>query len=366
MRILHLRTLSGTGGGPEKTIFNSCDKLREYNITADVFYIIDNSSSNIEHLKKLAKNANVNVFVVCENSPFSLNTIRTFKKIIKEGNYDIVHSHEYKTNLFAALYKKDSGYKFITTAHGYNPTSIREHIYYQLDRFSFKKADVIITPAKFFKDYLSENFKVKKDKIKVIYNGIDVKEYSFNPHSMKKVPNILYLGRLSKEKNIPLLIYCVAKLRDDNIDVKLTIAGDGQEKERLESLISKLRLYGEIELTGFVERKNVGKIFSESDIFVLPSRTEVLPNVILEAMAVGIPIIASNVGGIPELIRDGIDGFLFESDNLVSLVQKIKTLIESPEAGGQFVRNARKRVEELFTFEKHINETVKTYKELVQ
>ncbi len=365
MKILHLRTLAHTGGGPEKTIFNSCKAFAQKNIQADALYIVNPKSTNIKNLSQLAKNAGIRLFVIEETNPLSLKTFRTMQTILSDQQYDIVHSHDYKTHLLAAILRRKFGYKYIATVHGYNATTLREKIYYQFDRFSLRRANLVIAPAKFLADELKRKFKINN--IEVVYNGIELNEYPFAEFDKAKFTapfNLLYLGRLSAEKNVKLLIEAIALLSERGFNLRLKIAGAGPQEKYLKRLVEVKGLNHCIEFTGFLERTKIHELLSSADIFVLPSKTEVFPNVLLEAMAVGTPVIATKVGGVEELIRDETDGLLVNSDDVNQLTQKIEFLINHPELACNFAVSARKRIEQHFTFANHFVRTIEIYEEL--
>lgn len=366
MRVLHLRTLSGTGGGPEKTIFNSSYRLKEYGCNTDIVYIVDPDSKAIPSLEDLSSRLGVNLIWIKEKSGFSIDTIRKLKGIFLDSSYDIVHSHDYKSNLFAVLLARGAGCRVVITLHGYNPTTLRERIYYCLDRFSFKKSDAIITPAYYLKRYIEKKYRADPDKVSVIYNGIDISDYEFMPSIRKGsdslTSKIIYAGRLSREKRVFLLIEAVRILISDGFNVFLTIAGDGRERPALEELVKKEGISSSVLFTGYISQGELRSLLYEQDILVLPSEREGLPNVLLEAMAVGVAAVASRVGGVDELIRDGIDGLLFDpEEGPAAIAWRIKRLIEQPSYREGLIRSARQRIESNFTFDRHIESTVRLY-----
>ncbi len=364
MKILHLRTLADSGGGPDKTIFKLCGCLNgKADIRADVGYIVNPMNVDVNRLQRLAESEGIKLFVIEERWPFSINTLRAIKRILQKGRYDIVHSHDYKTHFFSSFLRGHCTYKCVATVHGYNATSFRERLYYQVDRVTLKKVDVVITPGKYLAKFLGRKFGLER--VKVIYNGIDLKEWpirQFDVDKFSNLPfNLLYLGRLSREKNIELLIKALGLLLKETENVRLRIAGTGREHEYLKSFAKSSGLDDYIEFVGFVTREEICELLSSSDILILPSRTEIFPNVLLEAMAVGVPVIASNVGAVNELIRDGRDGLLFDSGDVFQLKEKIRFMMSQPDLACQFVRSARQRIEEEFTFDEHLRKTIELY-----
>ncbi len=365
MKILHLRTLSDRGGGPEKTIFNSCKKLYEYDIRADVAYIIDSSGVDGVMLREGAQASGINLFVIEESCPFSLQTFRNFKGILYEGGYDIVHSHDYKTHFLAAIYKKRFGYGFVATVHGYNATTFREKIYYRIDRFSLGRADIVIVPGQYLAEELKKKFNIRN--VEVVYNGIDLNDWRFRRLGEKDKSdrfNLLYVGRLSREKNVELLLNACGMLLEEGAAVRLTIVGEGREEKRLKTIVRDKGIRDFVDFVGFVSHEKLYDLLVFADVLVLPSVTEVFPNVLLEAMSVGVPVIASNVGAVGELVRNGIEGLLFDSGNVCQLKEKIELVMSKPDLAQQFALSARTRVEREFSFDKHLRETIALYEKI--
>ncbi len=365
MKLLHLRTLSDSGGGPEKTIFNVCKYHNDSgDILAEIAYIIDPMTVDKNRLEKKARAAGSKLFIVEENHPLSLKTLRTLKEILDVGRYDVVHSHDYKTNLVAGLFKKHFGYKFVVSIHGYNATTFRERIYYQFDRISLKKADVVVTPGRCLAEELKSKLGLKD--VRVIYNGIDLNKWAFfesNKSDYSCPIELLYVGRLSAEKNVELLIDACSILKNE-FEIRLTLAGTGESYAELRNRVSEKGLVENVEFAGFVSQNDVYDLLTRCDIFVLPSKTEVLPNSLLEAMAVGVPVIASDVGSVSELIRDGKEGLLFKSGNVNELTEKIRQLILDFAFGCRLAYSARKRIESDFTFDMYLNKTIDLYESL--
>ena len=193
-----------------------------------------------------------------------------------------------------------------------------------------------------------------------IYNGVDESEFApnFDPAATLEVRNSLEIpresfviggvGRLAEEKNFSLLIRAVADLISNGLDVHLLLVGDGPETQQLRQLAAALGISEQIRFAG--ARKDVRPYLSNMDVFVLPSRAvETFSNAALEAMALSIPVIQSNIGGAAEMIDDGVSGLLFPSEDLDRLVRLLRNLVESEERRSSIGRAARKRVIDRFT-----------------
>jgi len=369
-RILHLRTVSGTGGGPDKTILKSCEYLSSAGNTAEAFYIL-NRDRDTGVLQSAAKKLGVTMHTVMENGPISVLTLWALGQVLRNGNYDIVHTHDYKANVLAGVFRTKYHYKIVATAHGYNPTTRRELLYYQLERWIFKyMVHVVIAPTQEMRQRLG-GFGIDMKKVHIIPNGIETTgrqsaliKLTHQPAlSSNRHVQLLYIGRLSEEKSLENLLRAVVILREDNIMVKLMIAGDGPSRLQIENHIREWQLEDNVSLAGFVS--DVNPLLQTADILVNPSRTECMPNSLLEAMLAGGPVVATDVGGVREMIRDQVDGWLCPPENPAALAEAIKTLVLNPAIAKSMATSAHERVMNEFTFEKHIEKTLAIYRQIL-
>jgi len=201
------------------------------------------------------------------------------------------------------------------------------------------------------------------NKLKLIENGINVEEFENiergflrNKFGLKDQKILVTICRLHYQKDVKTLIKAVNLLRNENLI--LFIVGDGPDRKNLEKLVDDLNLKGKVKFLGF--QKEVKKILKDSDIFILSTRWEGLPIVVLEAWVSKVPVIVSNVHGIKSLIRDKEDGLLFEFGNEKNLAEKIKTLIENEELKEKLMNNGYLKVKN----EYNLNKTIKQYKKL--
>jgi glycosyltransferase involved in cell wall biosynthesis len=155
---------------------------------------------------------------------------------------------------------------------------------------------------------------------------------------------LLSIGSLNKNKNHALLINALAEMVTSRNSLHLYIIGEGEEQEVLKKQIKELKLEKKITLLGLVDHKSISEWMKATDIFILPSRNEGTPNSLLEAMASGLPVIASKIGGIPELIQENIEGLLFESDSKKDLKEKLNKLIKDNQLQDFLGKNAQKKI----------------------
>lgn len=192
-----------------------------------------------------------------------------------------------------------------------------------------KNADAMIALTKTMKDAM---LKIYQGAIYVIPNGIDLekfKDISVEINHNDKNKTIIFVGTLRPVKGIFYLIEAMRIIKNEYCEAQLLIVGDGVDRDKLRAIVKELNLGDSVSFVGQISNQEIPKYMAKSDIFVLPSLSEGFPNVILEAMAAGLPIIASTVGGIPDFIQNGVHGFLVEPMNSEELAEKISILLNN-------------------------------------
>ncbi len=231
-----------------------------------------------------------------------------------------------------------------------------------LQSFLANKTDKIITPSFYLKSIV-RGWGVPEQKISVVYNAIEPLEgFEISKKEAKekigiKGDIILSIGRLSIWKGFNALVEIMPFLIKENDSFRLVIVGEGEERKNLEKKIENLDLKDVVHLVGRINHKEIPLYFKAADIFVLNSGYEGLSHTILEAMQMGVPIIASNKGGNPELIQDGVNGFLVEYNNKEQIKDVIFKLWKDKNLQEKFVKNSKEKLK-YFSFEKMIKNTL--------
>jgi glycosyltransferase involved in cell wall biosynthesis len=285
----------------------------------------------------------------------------------------ILHSHLFHANFLGRIIGKICGVPIIiSTIHNIDfGGKLREKLLRYTDKFH----DVTIAVSQTVADTMVKKGVVSKEKIRIIYNGIEDKKMEIDKNiSRKKISKelgisnekfiLISVGRLTKQKGYPYMIDAMQILKQ-NFDLIWIILGEGEERTNLEKEIQAKNLQKHIFLLGNVE--NVEEYLNASDIFVMPSLWEGLPLSLLEAMAASLPVIATRVGGIPEVITDGINGFLVAPRSSQELAKKIKYVLNLPsDTREKIVKIARETITHKFSLNKMINEYQKLYQELIE
>jgi len=231
----------------------------------------------------------------------------------------------------------------------------------------------LVTVSEEIKDSLVKTVKIPTKKILTIYSGVDIQRFNIKIDKIKKKEEIGIkgknlvigtVGRLDPIKDYNTLLYCAKEVLNEFPDLKFLFVGDGPVRRDLEKLATKLGLQEKVIFVG--ERMDIPELLNIMDIFVLPSLSEGLSNTILEAMASGLPVVATRVGGNPELIVDGETGFLVPPTDYQSLSKVIIQLLKDTSLTKRMGLAGQERVKKQFSLSKMVNSYEKLYKELIK
>jgi len=225
-----------------------------------------------------------------------------------------------------------------------------------------KNADGIIVPSEYLAGIV-HGWGISKDKIKVIYNGVDFKSSELSKEEARRKIGIfghliLSAGRLVPWKGFRMLIKIMPRVLEINQAFRLVIVGDGPDRKVLESMVRNLGLSNKVYLVGKKTQEELAVYMAAADMFVLNTGYEGFSHQILETMSAGVPVITTAVGGNKEVIEQGENGFLVKYNDEFNLVEAIRSLWNSPELGEEFKEKSKKTLEK-FSSEKMFSETIK-------
>ncbi len=223
-------------------------------------------------------------------------------------------------------------------------------------RFVLGNMSRIVVPSYYLRDILTKHYRVKPDKIAVVYNSVDLKdiEETAAGRRQKHGRQVIAVGRMVRHKRVEGTIAALNKLAGQFPDAALALVGDGPEKESLEKLAEKLGSKQRIKFYGNVDRHKTLQLLQESDIFVLNSIYEGLPHTVIEAMACSVPVVATRIRGTDEAVEDGRTGLLISPDNEKDLAKRITRLLQDRELAERLTRNALVSVKNKFTWESNL------------
>jgi len=310
-----------------------------------------NSTEN--EFVQACKLAGLETHIIQERFLFDLAVIPEIRRLVSLCKPDIVQSHAVKSHFLVRLTGINRGRHWIAFQHGYTWPHLKMRMYNYLDRWSLRAASKVVTVCQTFADDL-EKIGVCPKRIVIQHNSVNPffaatnKEISdlrqtLGISSDSKV--VLCVGRFSREKAQKDLIQAVALLRRENLNrnIKCVFAGDGPD---LQILKDAARFFGIEDWLIFPGRvSDLRPFYTMANLFVLPSHTEGSPNVLLEAMAAGLPIIATAVGGVPEIVRNEEEALLVEKQNPKALAQAIARVLDDNRLQRQLAETARRRIQ---------------------
>lgn len=364
-KILYLTTTSQLSGA-EKMLYELASRLDKEKYAVMVCTIIDDLGGQL--LDRLRKKE---IKTACLKLNRKWKVWRVFKliKIIKGFNPDILQSFLFFDNILGRIFGRFLGVSVIISGQR-NVESYRSGLRNFFDKVTLPLADCVVSNTRAGKKILIRRERVAEEKVKVIYNGISIsKEIEKNSkpeilnskqilNSKSQIQKIGFVGSLTKQKGLSYLMEAVAQLKDEKI--QLIIIGDGKEKEKLKNQAKRLGIDSLVFFAG--RKENAWQYMKAFDLFILPSLWEGMPNVILEAMSQKVPVVASKVGGVPELIEDRETGFLVKPKNSKALADKIKYVLNlSQEERTAIGERAKKVVMERFSFEKMVGKYQELY-----
>lgn len=368
IKICYLITGLNTGGA-EMMLYRLLKQLDKTRYSIIVVSIIP-LGKIADKIKKLG----IDVISMDMTSKLDVSAIFRLVRFLKDYKPTILHSYLFHANLLGRIAGKIAGVPIIIS-------SIRNTIFGgQIRELALRYTDFLSDATTIICETAAKRMisrkVVPKEKLHVIYNGIDPKMYeNFSEDDRQKmrmefnIPDtatlLISVGRLQKQKGYPYLIQSAVELKNRGYNFVWLIAGEGELRFQLEQMVKNYGLEDTIRFLGL--REDVPKLMFASDIFVLTSLWEGLPGVVLEAMAVGLPVVATDVGGTPELVEDGTNGFLIPPGNPMKMADAIEKLINmSGEARRKIGSMGKEIVKEKFTVETMARKHEGLYVKLLQ
>lgn len=352
MKIIRLTTFLDFGGQEKQYI--SFTNLKENLRNVYVFTSLGKGGFAENNLR--SKGFQVKVF---NNNPSisNLKNVWLLYRWFRKEKPDIVHTAAGEANFHGIIAAKLAGVNYIIAEE----IGFPGHSKFARKVFSFlyKFANKVICVSQSVKDYLIEIGEISDKNGAVIYNPVTPPKVL--PKKAQSSFTIVSVGRLEKVKNQQLILHALHQSEDKSI--QLILVGDGAERRNLEDLIQQLNLQERVKITGFVSEPEL--FLAQADLFVLPSFSEGFGIAAVEAMLLGVPILCSKVGGIPEFVVDGETGWLFDPENQKEFIDKLKFILKMDrKTRDEIGIKGRDSVAERFSEEKYIENLERFYQEI--
>jgi glycosyltransferase involved in cell wall biosynthesis len=353
MNIVHL-TASTFHGGPERQMLGLAGTLID---DARTVFLSFAEQGRCRSFLSVCRQQGYEALALENDTPRFRAAIREIAAHLQRVQADVLLCHGYKANILGRPAARRCGIPAVAVSRGWTGESFRVRLYERLDRFHLRFMDHVVAVSSAQAEKVRAAG-VRAERLTTIANAIDPDRFA-DPEPRYRTKLERYFrgprcrvvgaaGRLSPEKGFDVLIEAAARVVEVDPTVGFVLFGDGPDRAALQERITNLGMIGSIVLAGF--RNDLDCFIPQLDLFVLPSHTEGLPNVVLEACAAGVPVIATAVGGTPEVIEDGVSGFLVSPGDIEQLAGRIDEALENEERLREIAYQGRQRVLENFSF----------------
>jgi glycosyltransferase involved in cell wall biosynthesis len=353
MNLVHL-TASTLFGGPERQMLGLAQALGD---EASTVFLSFAEGGRCRSFLSNVRQKGFEAVGLENDTPHFRRAVAEIVGHLRRVGASVLLCHGYKADLLGRPAARRAGIPAVAVSRGLTGENFRVRLYERLDRFHLRFMDHVIAVS------AAQAEKVRRagvpaERLTVIPNAVDPERFS-DPdtryrHRLERyfrTPRSRIIGaagRLSPEKGFDVLINAIALVRDHDPDAGFVIFGDGPCRPQLQQQLAALGLMGTVALAGF--RADLDRYLPHLDLLVLPSHTEGMPNVVLEACAAGVPVVATSVGGTPEVIEEGTSGYLVPAGDPVSLASTLCEALADEDQLREVAFQARQRVLECFSF----------------
>lgn len=293
----------------------------------------------------------------------SLVNITKLMSIWSKDRPDLLHTHLFHAGILGRSAAKVAGLSPVVV-HQHGPEMKRSRLRSFLDRSTTRWVTIFVASCQAVSEIMRAREGIPGSQIEVIYNGV---EYLYEPHKLNKngipgrkdIPTLVYSGRLSPEKGLITLVQALAVVYQAGLPYQCLLVGEGSARQEIEQEIRRLGLEEVIFLLG--RQDDVRALLKNCDVFILPSIWEGASLALLEAMAAGLPVVATSTGGTPELVDEGVTGILVPPSDSAALATAIERLLGSSELRKQMGAAGSKRVNEKFRIERTVDQISALY-----
>jgi glycosyltransferase involved in cell wall biosynthesis len=364
LRILH--AVRAPVGGIFRHILDlaagQADRGHQVGILADSLTGGDRATAALKELAPKLKLGVHRLAIRREPHPADIAASMQFLRFAKSLKLDVLHGHGAKAGAFVRLRGKSKKSIRVYTPHGgslhYPPDTLKGAFYARLERALMNRTELFLFESAFARDTYQRVIGRPSGLVRCVFNGVGASEFD-SIALADDATDLVYVGEFRHIKGADLLIQAVARLRADGKPVTLTLAGDGEETETLKALIKKLNLGDAVRFIGFVKARTG---FSKGKLLVVPSRGDSMPYVVIEAAAAGVPMIAANVGGIPEIFGPHPDA-LFVANSVGAMADAIEAALADMTATQERAKVLRERIFMQFSQKAMVDGVLAGYRE---
>ena len=312
------------------------------------------------------ESAGIETIAIPDSFAGDIRIIHRIKDIIESHRIDLIVSHDYKSNFFTHYAINNSTCRQAAHFRGWTAEDIKDKIYNRINWVYLKKIPVILTVSDTTKELLTRRG-IDPDRIKVVFNAIECDENIIRERNRTRtsgdVLNVIAAGRLSREKGYDVLLEAVALIGKSAPSFVISIYGHGPDEEMLKNMADKLGITDRVKFRGFVD--NIKPLLRRADFMVLPSRSEGMPNVVLEAWSQKLGVLSTAVGGVPEMIESGQNGLLVPSEDPKALSEGLLDALNNPGQMDKYGERGFETVRERYSYQKQAELLEKIYMDII-
>jgi glycosyltransferase involved in cell wall biosynthesis len=370
INVLHLRDTDRVCG-PGKTIIETACATDRRQFSQKIGLLLLRSEGENAY-QSAAVQRGVDVIPIVSAHQFDPRIVSAIVRVIQEHQIHILHSHEYKSDILAYLVSRIHRVPVMSTVHGWITNGFKSRTYVSVSQKALRRFDRVVAVSEQTRRAVVARG-VSPDRTSVIHNGIVVEDYDparQEPGELRRrfaipadAPIVGYVGRLSPEKGQKDLLNAVARLGGDYEGLHLVFAGDGPDRAALLAQAEELGLSRRVHMTGHL--RDVRPVYRDLDVLALTSHTEGFPNVVLEALCMDRPVLATTVGGVPELLEHQRSGVLVPPRSPEAIADGLRWLLQDPARARDLAAYGKKVVLDRFTFRGRVAKEEALYQELL-
>jgi glycosyltransferase involved in cell wall biosynthesis len=368
--VLHVRVVAGQGGGPDKTILRSARYMRERGYREISAYLRSPADRGFAALERQAEQLDAELIAIDDSGPLDWKVVGRLATLCRRERVQIWHGHDYKSNALGLLVRRLWPMQLLTTLHGWVHRTARTPLYYFVDRCCLRWYERVLCVSRDL-EAAALRAGVSSRRCQLIENGIEEDHFErlLTPAAARRalglspeIPLIGAVGRLSPEKDFATFLQAFAAVANSH-QAQAVIVGEGTGMSDLQNLANSLGIRDRVFFAGHCA--DVRPWYEAMDVFVLSSLREAMPNVVLEALAMQTPVVATRIAGVPDMIEHQGSGLLVAPGDCGAMADGIVQMLTNVTLRQKCVAAGRAKVETRFSFQQRMDAMQRVYDDLL-
>ncbi len=366
MKILHLIS-SGGMYGAEAVILNLSRALNGTGTHRAAVGVFAARGGPEPALYRAAREAGLDAHLIECNGPLDGRVPGRVRRLAATLSADLLHAHGYKADVYGWAAFRSAGPALVSTCHTWYDNDLALKLYGRLDRLALRRFAGVVAVSPEVKQQLLQAG-VSAERVRLIRNGVPLEGLTtYAPERRHEQTGrglrVGLVGRFAPEKGIDILLRAVAQLREEFLGVQFVVAGDGPDRPELEQLREQLGLGDAVQFLG--QQNDMGALYRSLDVLVSASRQEGLPVALLEGMASGLPVVATMVGAVPEVVQHSRTGLLVKTESPGELAEAMRKLLLDPALRRSLGEAGRQRVADCFSAQRMMEDYLSLYQQVL-